>query len=408
MADSTQALDIVIVGGGIVGSALAAACVGQGLAIAVLEARPPARTWPPDTIDARVSALNRASQRILSRLGAWERIAELGVSPYLEMLVWDAVGGGRIHFDSADLGEPNLGHIVENRVIQLALWEQLEQAQGVELVSPARITDLSLSDERAEVTLHDGRQLTARLLVGADGRDSLVRELAGIGTKGWEYDQQAIVAQIRTERPHAATARQRFLPTGPLALLPLSDGRCSIVWSATESRATELLALSDEAFAEALTEASDACLGRILEVGPRVAFSLRLQHAEAYCQPRLALVGDAAHALHPLAGQGLNLGLLDAAELAAAIAWAKGRGRDIGALATLRRYERARRGDNWLMLAAMDGLKRLFSNDLPLLPTVRSLGLTLVDRAPPVKGHFTAAALGLTGERPALARLPVP
>ncbi|MBK1702202.1 2-octaprenyl-3-methyl-6-methoxy-1,4-benzoquinol hydroxylase [Thiococcus pfennigii] len=374
------------------------------MAIAVVEARPPARTWPPGEADPRVSALNRASQRILARLGVWERIAALGVSPYREMRVWDAVGGGRIHFDSADLGEPDLGHIVENRVVQLALWERLERSETVTLIAPARITDLVLDDERATVTLHDGRHLAARLVVGADGRDSLVRDLVGIATRGGDYDQRAIVALVRPERWHAETAWQRFLPSGPLALLPLADGRCALVWSACEARAEALLALPDAGFCEALSEASELCLGRILEVGPRAAFALRRQHAVSYCGRRLALVGDAAHVLHPLAGQGLNLGLLDAAALAEAIARAHERGRDIGARATLRRYERARRGDNALMLAAMDGFKRLFGNEVPALAAARSLGLAATDRFWPVKGHFMAAALGITGERPPLAR----
>jgi 2-octaprenylphenol hydroxylase len=404
MADSPETFDLVVVGGGIVGAVLAAAGADLGLAIAVVEARPPARTWPPGEADPRVSALNRASQRILARLGVWERIAALGVSPYREMRVWDAVGGGRIHFDSADLGEPDLGHIVENRVVQLALWERLERSETVTLIAPARITDLVLDDERATVTLHDGRRLAARLVVGADGRDSLVRDLVGIATRGGDYDQRAIVALVRPERWHAETAWQRFLPSGPLALLPLADGRCALVWSACEARAEALLALPDAGFCEALSEASELCLGRILEVGPRAAFALRRQHAVSYCGRRLALVGDAAHVLHPLAGQGLNLGLLDAAALAEAIARAHERGRDIGARATLRRYERARRGDNALMLAAMDGFKRLFGNEVPALAAARSLGLAATDRFWPVKGHFMAAALGITGERPPLAR----
>lgn len=407
MADSPS-YDLLVIGGGMVGATLAAACAGQGLKIAVLEARLPVRAWPSDDIDQRVSALNRASQRILTRLGVWERICELGVSPYREMRVWDATGGGAIHFDSADLGEPDLGHIVENRVIQLALWERLEHCPDVELIAPARISDLELGERRAEVTLHDGRRLATRLLVGADGRDSRVRDLAGIETQGWDYDQRAIVAHVRTALPHQETAWQRFLPSGPLAFLPLADGRCSIVWSAEETRCEELLALDDQAFAAALGEAFDERLGDILAVGPRASFPLRLQHAQAYCRERLALVGDAAHALHPLAGQGLNLGMLDAAELAAAITRARERRRDIGGRAALRRYERARRGDNLVMLAAMDGFKRLFGNQLPPLAALRSLGLALTDRAGPVKGHLTAAAMGLLGELPPLAQQWVP
>ncbi|MEY6432526.1 UbiH/UbiF/VisC/COQ6 family ubiquinone biosynthesis hydroxylase [Thioalkalicoccus limnaeus] len=404
MSESTTHQDLLVIGGGLVGAAVAAACAGRGLSIAVIEARPPVRNGPADHGDPRVCALNRASQRILSRLGVWGRITELGVSPYRRMEVWDAIGGGRIQFDSADLGEPDLGHIVENRILQSALWERLEHCPEVTLIAPARIMDLTLGAESALVTLHDGRQIAARLVVGADGRDSRVREFAGIGTRGWDYDQRAIVTTARTEWPHAETAWQRFLPTGPVAFLPLADGRCSIVWSAVEGYAQTLLALSDEAFCEALGEAIEHRLGRILAVGPRTAFALRLQHATNYCQPRLALVGDAAHAVHPLAGQGLNLGLLDAAELAAAIDRAIDRGRDIGSFATLRRYERARRGDNWVMLLAFDGLKRLFGNDQAWLAFARSLGLGLTDRLGPVKNHLGATALGIRGALPPLAR----
>lgn len=400
-----QPFDIILVGGGMVGSALARACAGKGLRIALIEAHPPRRSWPPGEIDLRVSALSRASQRILDRLGAWERIIALGASPYRGMVVWDALGGGTIRFDAQPLGEPNLGHIVENRVIQLALWETLETCPDLSLFCPAAIAELVHGkDGTSRLRLADGQVLLGRLLVAADGRDSLVRDLVGIETSGREYDQRAIVALVKPSEWHQETAWQRFLPTGPLALLPLVDGRCSIVWSATETRAAELLAMSDEAFSAALTDAAEARLGRLELVGPRAAFSLRLQHAERYVLPGLALVGDAAHAVHPLAGQGVNLGFLDAAELAAAIDLALDHGRDIAGLWTLRHYERARRGDNTAMLIAMDLIKRLFSNAVPPLATARNLGLTLTDRIAPLKRLFMERALGLGSDLPPLAR----
>jgi 2-octaprenylphenol hydroxylase len=404
LSEESSLFDLLVVGGGMVGSALARACSGKGLRIAVIETRAPQRDWPPGEIDLRVSALSRASQRILARLGAWERIAALGANPYRRMCVWDALGGGSIHFDAQALGEPDLGHIVENRVIQLALWEALESSPDITLVCPASIAELERTDAGTRLMLADGRTLRGRLLVAADGRDSLVRELSGIETEGRDYDQRAIVANVRAQEWHEETAWQRFLPTGPLALLPLADGRCSIVWSATEERAAELLAIGDAAFSAALTDASEARLGALVVEGPRAAFPLRLQHAKQYVLPGLALVGDAAHAVHPLAGQGVNLGFLDAAELAAAIDVAVNRGRDIAGLWTLRRYERARRGDNLAMLAAMDLIKRTFGNESPPVVAARSLGLSLTDRIGPLKDLFMERALGLGSDLPPLAR----
>jgi 2-octaprenylphenol hydroxylase len=412
MSETTLDFDLVIAGAGMVGAALACACRGRGWRIAVVEPRAPQRDWPAGEVDLRVSALNRASQQILIRLGIWERIEALGTSPYREMRVWDAVGGGSIHFDCADLGEPDLGHIVENRVTQLALWEALERSSDVDLLCPAEIAAAVVEPDAAVIALADGRRLRAQLLVGADGRDSRVRSLMGIGTQGWDYDQSAIVANVEVAEWHQETAWQHFLPTGPLAFLPLRDGRCSIVWSAAEPRASELLALPDEAFRRELEDAFERRLGAIGAVGPRAAFPLRLQHAERYVGERLALVGDAAHAIHPLAGQGVNLGFLDAVELFAALATARTRGRDIGGLWTLRRYERARRGANLAMLGAMDGFKRLFSNRIPPLAALRSAGLATADRIAPLKRAFMRQALGLgydlppipvTGNEPGLA-----
>jgi 2-polyprenylphenol 6-hydroxylase len=403
MTDACDRFDLIIVGAGMVGAAFACACLGKGLSIALVEPRPPQRGWPVGEVDLRVSALSRASQRILTRLGVWERISDLGASPYREMHVWEGLGHGSIHFDSAALGEPDLGHIVENRVTQLALWERLEQAAEVSLICPATCVDLTLGGD-ASLTLTDGRRLSARLLVAADGRDSWARQAVGIATTGWDYDQHAIVANVTPSRWHAETAWQRFLPCGPLAFLPLLDGRCSIVWSVEQTRAAELMALDEASFAAELGDACEHRLGDILAVGPRACVPLRLLHAAEYVRPHLALIGDAAHAVHPLAGQGVNLGLLDAAQLAETLDEALARGRDLGGLWALRRYERARRGDNLAMLAAMDGFKRLFSNDNPALATLRGWGLSLTDRLAPVKHHFVAEALGLRGDLPALAR----
>jgi 2-octaprenylphenol hydroxylase len=351
-----------------------------------------------------VSALSRASQRILERLGVWARMRELGVSVYREMVVWDAVGGAEIHFDSADLGEPDLGHIVENRVTRLALWERLEAANGVKLLAPASLARLEITADRAVLALSDGQQLSAALVVGADGRRSLVRESLGIEMDSADYEQRAIVANVEVAHWHRETAWQRFLPTGPLAFLPLADGRCSIVWSAADERAKQLLALDDAGFIAELESAFDRRLGAVLAVGPRAAFPLSRQHAREYVRPHAVLIGDAAHGIHPLAGQGVNLGFLDVAALIEAIDLARARGRSLGGLHTLRRYERARRGDNAAMVNAMDLFKRAFSNRNPALVGMRNLGLVAAERLPGVKTLFMRRALGLGDSLPPLAR----
>lgn len=395
--------DLIVVGGGMVGSALACATAEAGFKVCLLEVRAPQRTWPEQEVDLRVSALTRASQRVLEHLGVWRRMGEMRISPYTDMEVWDAGGSGRIHFSAAEIGEANLGHIIENRVTQLALWERLEQLEAVILRCPAKVEQLLL-DEGPAVVLDDGSRLQAALIVAADGRDSQIRTMAGIGTRGWAYDQHAIVATITPERFHGYTARQRFMKQGPLAFLPIDDGRCSIVWSTSPQEAEQLMGLDEAAFCRALTRASDSMLGEIRAVGPRGVFPLRLEHAERYVLPGLALIGDAAHAIHPLAGQGVNLGFLDAATLAETLTDARTAGRSIGAVATLRRYERTRKGANMSMLAAMDAFKRTFSNEILPLRLARNLGLSLADRSGPLKRLMVKRAMGLTGELPRLAR----
>lgn len=403
LIESTETSDLIIVGGGMVGSALGCAVAEAGFSVTLLERRQPQRDWPRDEVDLRVSALTRASQRILQNLGAWQRMSSLRISPYSDMEVWDAAGSGRIHFSAAQIGEPNLGHIVENRIIQLALWERLEQLPNVTLRCPAAVKELLLDDGPA-LRLSDGTRLQAKLIVAADGRDSQIRAMAAIGTRGWDYDQHAIVATVTPQQHHGHTARQRFMKTGPLAFLPIDDGRCSIVWSTSPQEAVKLMALDDRAFCAALTQASERMLGEVEAVGPRGVFPLRLGHAETYIKSGLALVGDAAHAIHPLAGQGVNLGFLDAAALAETLIAARRAGRPIGSLSTLRRYERARKGGNMAMLAAMDAFKRTFSNEILPLRLLRNLGLTLADHAGPVKRLLVRRAMGLAGELPALAR----
>ncbi len=402
-------VDIAIVGGGMVGAALGCACAERGLRIAIIDGQPPQRLWPAGQVDLRVSALSRASQRLLERIGVWSRMDELGLSPYREMQVWDALGRAEIHFDSADLGESDLGHIVENRVTRLALWERLEafaaaDAERVQLLSPAVPTALEIGDGRAQLRLADQRSLSAELVVGADGRASFVREALGIGLETRDYAQRAIVANVEAAHWHRETAWQRFLPTGPLAFLPLADGRCSIVWSADEARAEQLLALDDAGFIAELEVAFDKRLGPILSTGPRAAFPLSRQHARDYVQPHAALIGDAAHGIHPLAGQGVNLGFLDVAALVDAIDHARAKGRALGSLHILRRYARSRQGENAAMLAAMDLFKRVFGNRNPALVGARNLGLAAAEHLPGIKPLFIRQALGLGDDLPPLAR----
>jgi 2-octaprenylphenol hydroxylase len=403
MTASTN-IDVAIVGGGVVGAALACALADKGLTLTLIDAQTPAPYDPKAEVDLRVFALSLASRRILEALGAWPAVAVARLSPYRDMQVWDAGGKGSVHFDSADLGQPELGYIVENALLQHALWARLKGRPKVSLVHPAKATALTLDDSAATLTLDGGRRIAARLVVAADGAGSTTRTLAGIEVQDQAYAQRAVVAHVRTEKPHEATAWQRFLRTGPVAFLPLADGRVSVVWSADEVEAERILKLDDAGFCEALTAASDSRLGVVQSTTRRLSFPLQRLHAKEYVRPRFALAGDAAHALHPLAGQGVNLGLLDAAALAEVIGDAVHKGRDIGDLGVLRRYERWRKGENLAMIFALDAFKRLFSNENAGISMVRNAGLRAVDRFTPVKHAFVRRAMGLSGDLPRLAR----
>jgi 2-octaprenylphenol hydroxylase len=397
--------DIAVVGGGMVGAALACGLAQQGFDVALLELREPVEDWPQDSYDLRVSAITRASQHIFEHLHAWQGMQDRRATPYQKMQVWDATGSGQIQFDAADIAEPELGHIIENRIIQRSLWDQMEQLGRLQIICPARVEALT-TDEHSNslLTLEDGGQLQVSLVVAADGANSALREMAGIGTRGWLYDQTAVVATVRAEYGHQDTAWQKFMPTGPLALLPTGKDLFSIVWSTSPEQATELLEMSEQDFNALLTQTSEHRLGELKILGQRGAFPLRLQHANTYIKPGLALVGDAAHVIHPLAGQGVNLGLLDAATLIDVLVRARNRKRVLGGFPNLRRYERARMGDNVIMQTAMDGFKRLFSNQLLPLKLARNLGLGMVDHAPSIKHMIARQALGTSGELPSLAK----
>ena len=388
--------DIAVVGAGPAGACAAALLARRGVApagrIALLSERFAAAPAVDADWDLRVFALSRDSQRLLTSIDAWQRIAAVRRHPYQRMCVWDAAdapdGDRALRFDCADLGEPDLGHIVDGEQLRCAVVEAARQA-GVVPVE-ARVRQLSFDAHAAQIGLEDGRRLRVALVIGADGAGSPLRTLAGIGTQGHDYHQQAVVAHVRTAIAHRDTAWQRFLPGGPLALLPLADGRSSIVWSVPSARAAQLCEMTAEQFGRELEVDSGAVLGACTLASGRAAFALRLAHAQYYVRPRLALVADAAHTVHPLAGQGLNLGLRDVAALCEA------RAREpamLGEPAVLRRYERARRTDNLLASATFDGLNRLFGNTHPLLSRLRSSGLSLVQRAGPLKQWLARTAL---------------
>jgi 2-octaprenylphenol hydroxylase len=407
--------DVTIVGAGIIGAAMAALlmarklCAPGSVAIVADRLSPPsgagARTDADAAGDAdwdlRVFALSRSSERLLRHCGVWNSLPTQRVFAYERMCVWDASGAPQgaasLSFDCAELGEPNLGFIVEGRALQRHCLRQAEAA-GVVLIEAA-LQRIAIGEAAVHMTLGDGRELRSGLLIAADGTGSKTRELLGIDTAGHAYHQDALVAHVRTAKPHRNTAWQRFLATGPLAFLPLPDGRSSIVWSAARDEAARLTQLDPSGFGAALTAASDGVLGECELTTPVAGFPLRLQYALDYVRPRALLLGDAAHAVHPLAGQGLNLGLLDCGTLAEVLAEAKDP-RHYGEYRLLRRYERRRRSENLLAAAALDGLERLFASANPAVSGLRAAGLNAVGKLPFIKRQFAQRALGLTGDVP--------
>ena len=395
---------ILVAGAGVVGLATAALLAtgrcGDRLRVLVLDARPVPR-FRVDELDARVYALSRASQQTLEQIGVWRRVVETRAAPYRRMRVWegtDPFGASALDFDSADVGEPDLGHIVEDSLLRTALADALAAAPQAQLVGGAEIAALDTGDGQVGVALGNGGTLRGSVLLAADGSDSAVRRLLELPVAGHRYEQRAIVAHVTSSQPHKDTAWQRFLPGGPLALLPLADGRSSIVWSLPTAAAERLLAASDGEFLAELTAASAGCIGELTACSKRVAFPLQALHALRYTAPRVALLGDAAHTVHPLAGQGMNLGLLDAAAAAAVVEDAVLAGEDVGDLKVLRRYERQRKGDNLAMLAAFDGLSRLFGLPGWAAP-LRGLGMRAVEAAHPVKRLLMRKALSLEAAR---------
>jgi 2-octaprenylphenol hydroxylase len=408
----SRGFDVVIVGAGAVGSVMAALLMARKQAspgsVAIVD-DPAARSaghaesgaaadW-----DLRVFALSRASQRLLQSCGAWQLLPQERIFAYERMCVWDAggtpQGKGSLTFDCAEIGEPNLGFIVDGRALNEACRRAAGAAGAVAV--EASVRSISIGGSCARVGLADGRELDAKLLIAADGAASKTRELLGIETAGHAYHQDALVAHVRTAGPHQATAWQRFLATGPLAFLPLPDGRCSIVWSADRAEAERLRALDAAGFAAELLAASAGVLGNVELVTRVASYPLQLQYALAYARPRAVLLGDAAHTIHPLAGQGLNLGLLDCASLAEELGEAADDADLLGDYRLLRRYERRRKSENLLAATALDGLQRLFASPSATVGRLRSSGLQAVGNLPYLKRRLVQRALGLAGDVPA-------
>jgi len=400
----SREFDVVIVGAGIVGTVAASLLVAHRVCpparIALLAERLPQAPAAGSDWDLRVFALSRASERILGECGVWDALPRDRIFGYERMCVWDAAGtsGGRgsLCFDSAEIGEANLGSIVDGRVLQ-AQALGAARAAGVVMIEAA-LSGLEVSDAGVRLALADGRELEAQLTLAADGTDSPTRALSGMATAGHAYSQDALVGHVRTAQSHRNTAWQRFLPTGPLALLPLPDGRSSIVWSMERGAAARLRRLDPAQFGRELTEASGQLLGECELASAIGSFPLRLQYAQSYVAPRIALLGDAAHVVHPLAGQGLNLGLLDCASLVEVLE-SRAHGA-IGDLLVLRRYERWRKSENLLAATAFDGLERLFSQSSPWVAGLRVFGLGAVGRVPWLRRELARRALGLVGDVP--------
>jgi ubiquinone biosynthesis UbiH/UbiF/VisC/COQ6 family hydroxylase len=390
---------ILIAGAGVVGLATAALLAtgrcADRLRVRVLEARTQPQ-WRADETDLRVYALSRASQRLLDSVGAWQGVVSRRACAYRRMHVWEGTdfGDDALELDSAEIAEPDLGHIVEDSLLRRALADVLASASNAELAHGAGLESVDVDARGARVRLADGRTAQGALLVAADGSESAVRGVLELPVVARSYGQTGLVTHVATERPHRETAWQRFLPGGPLAFLPLADGRSSVVWSSPSERAAQLIAAEPDAFLAELQSASAGVLGELGPCTSRAGFPLQAMYARRYCAARAVLVGDAAHTVHPLAGQGMNLGLLDAAALARVVEDALLAGEDPGDLKVLRRYERERKGANLEMLVALDALHRLFALPAWAAP-LRGAGLHAVDSSAVAKRFFMRRALGL-------------
>jgi ubiquinone biosynthesis UbiH/UbiF/VisC/COQ6 family hydroxylase len=384
--------DVLVVGGGLVGAACALALQDSGLTIALVEAAAPPAAPQGDDWDSRIYAISPGNAVFLARLGAWDGLDHARVTTIEAMRVQGDAAGAVLEFSAYDAAVPALGYLLESRLLQTALWQRLQQAAQVALYSGIRCQRLDWHDDHVQLTVQDGRTLTARLVIGADGGQSWTRAQAGLDISSSDYRQLGVVANFATEKSHHGVAYQWFRDHGALAWLPLPDKRMSMVWSTPVAHAQELLALSPEALAERVALAGGRALGELRLITAAAAFPLRLQNAECMIAPRLALAGDAAHLVHPLAGQGVNLGFHDAACLAEVLT-ARGAQGDAGAYGLLRRYERARKADIMAMQAVTDGLHALFASELPGVAGLRNWGMRFTNRQQWLKRRLMAHAM---------------
>jgi 2-octaprenyl-6-methoxyphenol hydroxylase len=400
MADDAE---LIIAGGGLNGMLLAIACAGAGLSTIVIDRQDPA-AMTTHRFDGRTSALAYGSRLVFDGIGLWPAI-ESEAEPIREIRVADDDSPLFLHYDHRDLGGgAPLGYIVENRVLRRALFDRAAILPSLKLLAPRAVGEMQASDTGAVVALQDGARLRTRLVAAADGQNSPLRRAAGIGTVEWRYRQTGIVTTVRHERPHDGIAVEHFLPAGPFAILPMTGNRSSIVWTENADLAPHLLALPDAEFAAELRTRFGDFLGVVEPVGPRWSYPFALMQAERYAGHRLALVGEAAHVIHPIAGQGLNIGIRDIAALAEIVIDARRLGLDIGDPSLLERYERWRRADALLLAAVTDGLNRLFSNTIAPVKLARDVGLAMVNRLPPLKRLLMQHAMGVLGDRPRLAK----
>lgn len=402
MIDSSK-FDVVVTGAGMVGAAAACLFAQKSLRVCLID-RSSKIEWHSGKYHPRVSAVNIASMKLFRGLKVWDAICEKRISPYRSMEVWENNSNANISFSAQDLGLEQLGFIIENDVITSSLLEKLQQNYNAVIMGNLELLESHLQNDHLELLTNDGRTIRTNLLVGADGTQSRVRQICNIDSSFLDYDQDAIVTSVEFENSHKETAWQSFLPTGPVAMLPLENGRCSIVWSCDRPFADELTAMNDEKFCASLSEIFNDRLGKILSCDKRFRFPLRQHHADHYIAKYTALVGDAAHITHPLAGLGANIGFQDVAALAEVVNDAHSNGVNIANHSVLRRYERWRKGENALVLETMKSFKALFGSSQQPVKAARQFGLNLTDQLVPLKNQFARFAMGISGDLPAICK----